>query len=295
VRGHLDLTDRVRLRLSGPDALRYLNGQVTNDVRRASPDRALRAAVCTAKGRLEAEVFIHTDGPDTFFIDGPAELRDTLPLRLEKYLIADDAALEDISETTAQFHFTGEDAETKLRTLLTADDRLVSTARLGIPGWDVFCPAERASFFREALPAIDPAIAEWTRLTHCVPAWGRELTGEILPPEARMDEDAIDYHKGCYIGQETVSRLRSVGHVNRRLELLAGPAGCAIPAAGTSLLTDDTDASLCGQVSSAAAHPETGELAVLAYVKRAAAEKADSFRLPGSPEARLILINTKNA
>src|SRR5690606_15370293 len=67
--------------------------------------------------------------------------------------------------------------------------------------------------------------AETLRIRHRVPAWGKELVPGILPPEAGLDRNAISYHKGCYIGQEVLSRIKSAGKVNRRLFALTVPAG----------------------------------------------------------------------
>ena len=64
---------------------------------------------------------------------------------------------------------------------------------------------------------LDDALLETLRVEAGVPRWGRELGEDTLPPEAGLDRTHIDYHKGCYIGQEIISRLKSVGHVNRQL------------------------------------------------------------------------------
>src|SRR5271170_7158087 len=90
-----DLSPRSLWRLTGPDAARYLNGQITNDVRALAEGYAFYAAVCTAKGRMEGDVSValHAGG---FYLDADNELRESLGARLEKYLIADDAVFEDI-------------------------------------------------------------------------------------------------------------------------------------------------------------------------------------------------------
>lgn len=284
--GHLDLSDRVRLRLSGPDAPRYLNGQVTNDVRRAVPGAAMRAAVCNAKGKMEAEVFLHTREADagTLWIDGPADLRDFLPLRLEKYLIADDAVLEDVSDATSLLHFFGASPPALPE---HPDVRCIRANRAGQPGWDVWCRADQAAGISGLSSAAAPALVEWVRIIHRVPLWGAELGPDVLPPEARMEEDAIDYHKGCYIGQETISRLRSVGQVTRRLELLI-PSSGPPPAPGTLILTGP-ESSKCGQITSSAAHPVTGASAALGWVKRLAAESRGALFLAEEPHRELRL------
>ena len=91
------LSPRALWRLTGPDAARYLNGQVTNDVASLADGHACYAAVCTAKGRMEGDVSIALQG-GAFYLDADPILRESLGARLEKYLIADDAVFEDVSD-----------------------------------------------------------------------------------------------------------------------------------------------------------------------------------------------------
>src|SRR5438067_8561049 len=96
----------VQLRTSGADALRFLNGQITNDLRKATSASAIQASVLNAKGKVNANVFVSVEG-DSFLLDAEPELREELPLRLEKYIIADDVQIEDVSDRFALFHVTG--------------------------------------------------------------------------------------------------------------------------------------------------------------------------------------------
>ena len=105
--GCVDLSARAKWRLSGADRVRYLNGQVTNDVRTARADEALYACVTNVKGRIEGDVFIHAEG-DSLILDAPEALRESLGMRLEKYIIADDAVLEDITDEWRLWHVIGE-------------------------------------------------------------------------------------------------------------------------------------------------------------------------------------------
>jgi len=207
--GYVDLSARTLLRLRGEDRVRYLNGQVTQDVRKANAQSALYAAVTNAKGKLEADVFISAapEG-DALWIDGPAELRETLPVRLERYIISDDAELEDVSGQFQLIHVLGEEPRTE------AWKRQAN--RYGVPGWDLIGPA-----VVHELSAIPEEALTECRIRHGIAAWGAELGPDILPQEARLEDRAVDFHKGCYIGQEVISRIKSVGRVNRRLEAFA--------------------------------------------------------------------------
>src|SRR5271156_5696338 len=100
------LSPRALWRLTGPDAARYLNGQVTNDVAHLADGEACYAAVCTAKGRMEGDVSIARHGVE-FYLDADLVLRESLGARLEKYLIADDAVFEDVSEVWSLSHVFG--------------------------------------------------------------------------------------------------------------------------------------------------------------------------------------------
>ncbi len=218
-RGVIDLSPRTKLRLSGSDRVRYLNGQVSNDVRKATPDLALPACVTTAKGKLNALVHI-TLAPegDSFLIDAAPILRQSLAARLERYIIADDCALEDITDAFALLHVSG------------ADDwpgGIRNVHRLGGPGFDLWLPPEElpgtlARLAAKGFPLLSSDEAEQLRISRAIPAWGTELTEETLPAEALLDVHAIDFHKGCYVGQEVISRIKSVGRVNRLLVALRG-------------------------------------------------------------------------
>lgn len=211
---------RCRFTCTGPDAPRFLNGQVTQDIRRVTPGHALPACLTNAKGRLEAELVIAAL-PDGYLIDAPACLRGFLGQRLEKYLIADDCHVTDVTGSTVHFHFLGEDPA-------HLPPGCNQVTRLGQAGWDHIVPEEEAGTTRASLP---PGIAGLSsdalddeRIRRGIPVWGAELDGDTLPPEAGLDSTHVSYTKGCYIGQEVISRLRSVGQVARKLCLLV-PSG----------------------------------------------------------------------
>jgi len=265
VTGWMDLSGRAKFRLTGPDRVRYLNGQVTNNVARLRPGEAMPALVCTAKGRLEGEVVVRA-AEDHFLLDAPAELRESLLSRLEKYLIADDCAWADVTGVFDLWHGLG------------ASGDAAGIARFGPPGRDVWLPAGSAA---PGGPVLEVGEIELLRLAHGVPVWGAELTPETLPQEARVEDRAVDFHKGCYVGQEVVSRLRSVGRVNRllcRLETI-GEAPLAAgdrlfaPAAGEGLEPAEV-----GVVTSARRDPVRGVTLALGYVKRAALQGSAIFQ-----------------
>jgi folate-binding protein YgfZ len=172
-----------------------------------------------------------TDG--SYLLDAPPELHDTLPGRLERYIIADDVIMEDVGLDWDLFHFTG----TTLPAL-PATAHCLHHARLGVPGHDVWLPASESAAFRKATVFAGEAQWDALRIAAGMPRWGRELTRDTLPPEAKLEELAIDYAKGCYIGQEVISRMKTAGKVNRllcRWKHVSGPA----PQAPTFLWAPD--------------------------------------------------------
>jgi folate-binding protein YgfZ len=217
--GVVDLSSHTKLRLSGGDRVRYLNGQVSNDVRKATSEMAIPACVTTAKGKLNALIHIAlTPEGESFLIDAAPILRESLAARLERYIIADDCELEDITEAFALLHVLGGEAW---------PGGIRNDHRLGGPGCDLWLPPGELPGTLERLtgagfPLLPPDEAECLRITRAIPAWGSELTEDTLPAEALLDVHAVDFHKGCYVGQEVISRLKSVGRVNRLLVALRG-------------------------------------------------------------------------
>jgi glycine cleavage system aminomethyltransferase T len=130
-----DLSDRVKLRVTGSDRVRYVNGQISNDVRKARDAEAIHACVLTAKGKINADVFIRADG-ESLLIDTGPDLREALAARLERYVIADDVTIEDVTDAFALFHVLGPNVPT-----LSAAHAQVRADRFGCGGADLWLAA----------------------------------------------------------------------------------------------------------------------------------------------------------
>ena len=208
-----------RIRVKGPDAARYLNGQVTNDVRLTEDGRIIDACILDAKGKLQFYVHIHCEEED-FVVQGPIELAKEIYARLDKYLIADDVELIDESEDETAY------------LIVTNETR---------------------------------------RIIDGIPRWPNELFAGILPPEAGVERKSISYTKGCYTGQEVISRMKRAGKTNRHLVKLALDKPL-IPTKA-KLLVEGQEA---GFITSVASHIGKGEVALgYRYRKYSEAEKFD--------------------
>jgi tRNA-modifying protein YgfZ len=274
--GIADLSVRAKFRLTGADRIRYLNGQVTANITRLTPAEAVPSCVTTAKGRLCGDIFISAE-PDALLIDAEPELRESLLARLERYIISDDAALEDVTDSLALLHLlpaAHETAET-LRASTLGDVPTPHLARRFTlrGGLDLLVPASEAAALLARWPLLSPELLEVLRIEAGLPRWGRELGEDTLPPEAGLDRTHIDYHKGCYIGQEVISRLKSVGHVNRQLTgfvpagLLPGDSSPLL-AAGLQLFAPGDPARPVGHLTSAVFSFALAKPIALGYLKR---------------------------
>lgn len=215
--GVIDLASRVKLSFTGNDRIRYLNGQLTAKL--TGTNGVQPACVTTAKGKLCADVFVGT-WPAAVIVDAEAEVSATLLPRLEKYIVADDVVIEDVTDRAALIHCIGVDGA-ELEKLIGLPPAF-PVNRLGTPGADFVIPKrdDLAPIWEKLtsrFPVISAELAELLRIEAGIPRWGFELDENTLPAEAGLDRTHVDFHKGCYIGQEVISRIKSVGHVNRSL------------------------------------------------------------------------------
>lgn len=246
------------LEFRGPDAVRYLNGQLTQDVRLvADGKRALPSCVTDAKGKLQFRVWIASiDG--ALVVEGPAGLREELEARLTRYLIADDVEVSDLTGKWSIVHFTG--------LLETVPDGVLvrSSDRYGVPGTDWWIPDGLEVSFPDETSLLEADSLEAFRIAQAVPIWENELTEGILPPEAGLDATDISYQKGCYIGQEVISRIKSAGKVNRKLVHLTFDATLPVD----QLVLVDANGDPAGEITSISSLPDGPQRHALGYVKR---------------------------
>jgi folate-binding protein YgfZ len=276
-----DLSARMKLRVTGTDCFRFLNGQITNDLRKATATSTIQASILNAKGKLSGHAFISTAAPGGFLLDADVELRDELPARLERYIIADDVQVEDVSDQFSIFHFIGDS-----QPAAASPARTVASERFGLAGWDLWCDrvpaAELHQPFSERFTFCDEACAEIFRIERGMPRWGRELTNEIIPVEANLEATSIDYEKGCYLGQEVISRMKMSGQTNKRLCGLVSLSD--VPLQADLRLTSESDPSKdAGWITSATRSDRLGKEIALGYVKRGFNETGTQLLAAGIP------------
>jgi folate-binding protein YgfZ len=268
----LDLSARARVAVAGKDAARFLHGQCSGDVNALAAWQSVRAFILDNQAHPFAEVFIVRRAGD-FLVDGPERRALTLAPRLDRYLLGDKAALAEVREQTVLLHLCGPRAAELLARLgleahsgeqRRGEDTVQLWPRRRTPegGFDLLCGADGAARLAEPLLAegaacgLQPAGAaalEMLRIEAGIPACDVDYTEQNILPELGI-ADAVSHAKGCYIGQETVERVRARGHVNRRLAGLTF-AGMALPPAGSALHAGEGGA---GTMTSAIFSPRLG-------------------------------------
>jgi len=260
----LDLSERAKFRITGADRLRFLNGQITNDLRKASETSAIEACILNAKGKTDAHIFVFASG-ESFLVDAAADLRETLKVRLERYVIADDVQIEDVTDQFSLFHVLSQQSPA------LESGRIVSVRRFAEAGWDVWVDAAQHDALLQELSLrwtlCDSDTAEVIRIEQGIPRWGRELTEEIIPVEANLEQRTIDYQKGCYIGQEVISRMKMSGQTNKRLCGLISVDDIPLQP-GMKLVSPSAPGKEVGWITSAVCSERIGKEIALGYVKR---------------------------
>jgi folate-binding protein YgfZ len=263
---YLDLSSRGKIFASGEDRLRLLHAMTTNQVKELQPGQGCYAFFLNPQGRIlaDANLFVL---PDRILIDVEPEIGERLYQHLDKFIIADDVTLEDASESLTAIGVEGPEATRELAAMgapipdapyshVDWDGRIVARVNAtGEPGFRIF-----GSKLTHTL--ADAESARVVRLEHAKPRYGEDIFETTLPQETQQTH-ALNFNKGCYIGQEIVERIRSRGHVNRLLVGLRIDAG-EPPAAGTKLSADGGEA---GEITSAAYSPALGKVVALGYVR----------------------------
>lgn len=272
----------------GKDRATYLHGLLTNDILSLTPGTGCYAAWLTPQGRMLTDMHVlHIDGE--VVLDVPAELASATLRRLDQSLFSEDVQLSDLSETLVPLWVHGPTAPQVVRQAVegAADPAawteyqngrfeyrgstsvLVRVSQLGVPGFGLYVPPTLEPDLRRALEAagcarVGPDALEAARIEAGYPLYGVDMTADTIPLEAGIEDRAISFTKGCYVGQEVIIRVlhRGQGRVARRLVALRLDE--AVPARASKIVSDDRE---IGWITSAARSPRLGSVS-LGYVHR---------------------------
>jgi folate-binding protein YgfZ len=285
----LDLSARGKIIATGEDRARLLHAMTTNQVKELRPGDGCYAFFLNPQGRILADVNLFCREND-FLLDVEPETRESLYQHLDHYIIADDVTLEDATDRLATLALEGPQAVAMAASLgVTVPEKpwahsawnnvtVANVSSTGEPALRFFFPVDEKQALIEkfALPEASPQAARVVRLENFQPRFGEDILSITLSQETQQSH-AVNFNKGCYIGQEIVERVRSRGLVHR---LLAGVEidSTDPPEPDTRLFQGDQDA---GKISSAAFSPALGKVVAMAYVRRELAEPGTVLTVNG--------------
>jgi tRNA-modifying protein YgfZ len=290
--GLLDRSARGKFLLRGAEVAEFLQGQVTNDVEALAPGSGCYAALLDHKGKIRADMRVLRGG-DWFWLDCEPIGRDPLAKTIKMYSLGRDVKSEDLTGARAILSLIGPAAREALDTappddeyaFVEGDHGLYVSTDLGV---DIICPADQAQATRDALgiePVSDEA-AECIRIESGRPRHGFDMGAETIPQEAGLNDRAVSFEKGCYVGQETVARLHYKGKPNR---FLRGLRLTAEAEPGTPIAFGDKQV---GTIGSSCVSPAHGPIA-LALVRREASV-GDTVQVGEGIEAEVIELPFEN-
>jgi folate-binding protein YgfZ len=288
----IDRSDRARIVVSGADRASYLQGLLTNDIATLQAGQGTYAAYLTPQGRMIADLYLYELG-DVLLVTMVAAVKDAVVGRFDQFIFTEDVKLGDVTGTFAQIAVVGPDAAEMVATVIGDADRAALTALgehgnlravfngqpaivvrvmdTGEPGFDVFVDRSLAAALTAALAELgvvmlDAATADALRIEAGVPVFHRDMDEEIIPLEAGIEARAINFNKGCYVGQEVIIRVMHRGH-GRVAKKLVGLTldGDRVPPAGTAITVAGQE---IGTVTSSTRSPAVGKPIALGYVKR---------------------------
>lgn len=291
------------IEVTGDDSFPFLQGQFSNDLRSPSPNPATYGLWLDRKGRVLADSFILQEADDRFYLYSPFSSAAAIIERLEPYIIADDVSLRDVTSTATVASLWGQRLDDVLLALgLNRPDRgaflrdghrfLFHGRRTRGVNLELLLGGGASE---EAVTALTAAVEdcggaileaselEDERIRSAIPAVPRDVGPRDLPQEGGLEKDAIAYEKGCYLGQEVMARIRSMGRVRRvlaQLELSSVPEELPAP-----LYQSGREA---GSLRSAA----PGDPAIgLGLVRREACEVEGELALTPDGESAARIIN----
>lgn len=283
--GLMDLSERGRIRVSGSEAVMFLNGLITNDMKTLVAHRWMPAAFPTVQGRLIGAVRVIRAADPLFLIDTDAASHEGVLKTISRFTMAGDFYVTDVTAQTSMFSVQGKQAAVATEKVLRAglydlprnyvievvwQDSYVTILRAtqtGEDGFDIIVDADKAPELRQALEQagaqpVGEETREILRVEAGIPRFGRDMDETTVVTETNLD-DAVSYTKGCYVGQEIIVRIKHRGHVAKKLTGLRFETDQRIEPGTIIRSADNTEV---GRVTSTAISPKLGSIG-LGYVR----------------------------
>jgi folate-binding protein YgfZ len=285
--GLSDLSARGRIEVSGSEAVQFLNGLITNDVKALEEGAWMRAAFPNVQGRLVAQARVLRLGPDRFLFDTEPATREPVLKTLERFTLAGDFRVKDLTDETALVTVQGARAAEVVRAALGADAAETARGRVHAAspgegrelyvlrathtaedGFDLIVAAAGAASLWDALASagaspVGSDALEVLRVEAGVARYGQDVDETNVVLEA-VPDDAVSFTKGCYVGQEIIARIHWRGHVAKRLAGLAFDGRAEVSRDDQVL---NADGQTIGRLTSVTFSPALGRTVALGYVK----------------------------
>jgi len=298
-----------KVTVTGRDRQTFLQGMLTNDVKGLGPGQGVAAAFLDAHGKVMALLAVYATA-DRVLLELPASLTEKTLQTLDRYLISEKAYFEAADEAFAIVSLQGPGARPLVERLAGATldlppyghaevsldgapVRVINRAEGPAPGFHCWVSAGHAAAVRSVLESAGAVVAEAEtldvlRVEAGQPWYPQDVDDSVILPETRL-ESLVSYTKGCYIGQETVARVKYRGHVNRALSGLV-VEGERVPDAGARLTAEGKEV---GRVTSAVRSIALGRPIALGYVRREHFEPGSALGVvdgTGEQPARVVAL-----
>jgi tRNA-modifying protein YgfZ len=311
--GLADRSDRVRLEIAGPDRAKFLHNLTTNEVKRLPVGKGCEAFVTSLQGKTIAYVIVLVEEDRLMVRSDPGGAGLALP-HLRKYGVFDDVTIDDVSDSTFELHLAGAPAgelvgaiagrlpeELEYAHVAAEIDgqpvRVIRESPTDLPGFTLIGPKSGVQAVKTAILArgrdfgvneLDAPTFDALRIAAGTPVFGKDISEKNLPQEIGRDDRAINFVKGCYLGQETVARIDALGHVNQVLRGLRIAPTSARPAPGWVVKDGGKGV---GVVTSAAVSPRSGITVALAMVRTTHSTPGTVLRL-NPPDGEAVAVAT---
>jgi folate-binding protein YgfZ len=295
----IDRSSQGTIALTGGDRGSFLHALLTNDIAVLAGGRGAYAAYLTPQGRMITDMRVIETGT-RMLLGVEHGIAAPLAQRFESLVFSEDVQAKDVTDELAAIGVHGPSAARMIQNatgvsvsdLAAQYDNMTSESvtivrddGLGVPGYDVYVTAADAEAMRAKLVeagavAASEETAETLRIEAARPRFGIDMSTDTIPLEAGIEDRAISFTKGCYVGQEVIIRVMHRGHgrVARRLVSIVFSNG-PVPARGSKIQVGDR---VVGEIASATASPKLGAPLALGYVQRDHAEAGTELTVNGS-------------